>query len=363
MKIVIFAGGVGTRLWPLSRKNSPKQFERLIGNKSTLQKTVDRLFPAFKPEDIYIATGQHYEKVVREQLPQIPAGNFIFEPEMRDVGPAVGLVATILNKRFPHEPVAILWSDHLVKNVNTFLSVLLMAENKIKEDHAKLIFIGQKPRFANQNTGWIEVGDLIENSQEQSEIQIYNFKQLRYRPSLSEAERFFSKKNFIWNLGYFVTTPHYLLQLFQKHVPDMYKKLVVIQDSLDSNEYKKTLGKIYPQLEKISFDDAILTKLKEDGTLVIFADLGWSDIGAWEALKEALSHTTDENITDGQVLLKDSKDSLVFNNCEALIVGIDLQEMLVINTTDVVLICPKNSVPKIKKLVESLSGTEYEHLT
>src|SRR5579859_2210941 len=105
MKIVIFAGGVGTRLWPLSRKNTPKQFEKIIGDKSTLQQTVERLHPEFKPEDIYIATGIRYKNIVTKQLPQIPSENFIFEPEMRDVGPAIGLVAALLNKQFPNEPL------------------------------------------------------------------------------------------------------------------------------------------------------------------------------------------------------------------------------------------------------------------
>src|SRR5689334_19843359 len=113
MKIVIFAGGVGSRLWPLSRKNSPKQFGKIIGEQSTLQQTVDRLLPSFAPSDIYIATGKQYKKTVIEQLPQIPQENFIFEPTMRDVGPALGLVANLLNKKFSNEPIAILWSDHL----------------------------------------------------------------------------------------------------------------------------------------------------------------------------------------------------------------------------------------------------------
>src|SRR3989344_1428562 len=116
MKVVIFAGGVGTRLWPLSRKNTPKQFGKLIGDKSTLQEAVARLQPEFNPKDIYVATGKRYQDIVTTQLPKIPRENFIFEPEMRDVGPAIGLVSFLLAQKFPNEPFAILWSDHMVKN-------------------------------------------------------------------------------------------------------------------------------------------------------------------------------------------------------------------------------------------------------
>src|SRR6185369_7067182 len=115
MKVVIFAGGVGSRLWPLSRKNSPKQFERIVGDKSTLQLAVDRLQPDFPYENIYISTGVKYEEIVRPHLPQIPSSNFIFEPEMRDVGPAVGVAMGIIGKENPQDPVAIVWSDHFVK--------------------------------------------------------------------------------------------------------------------------------------------------------------------------------------------------------------------------------------------------------
>ena len=132
MKIVIFAGGVGTRLWPLSRKNTPKQFEKIIGDKSTLQQTVDRLTLSFAPSDIYIATGKRYEEIIKNQLPLIPEKNFIFEPEMRDVGPAIGLVSILLEDDFKEEPIAIIWSDHLVKNIEAFIKVLRLAEETIK---------------------------------------------------------------------------------------------------------------------------------------------------------------------------------------------------------------------------------------
>ncbi len=360
MKIVVFAGGVGTRLWPLSRKNTPKQFGKIIGDNSTLQQTVFRLIPQFNPQDIFVATGVRYKAIVTQQLPQIPKDNFIFEPEMRDVGPAIGLVSVILEKKFRDEPVAILWSDHLVKNEEAFRQALLLAQDSITKRGANFVFIGQKPRFPNQNIGWIELGEEVEKINGNV---IHRFKKLRYRPKLSEAQEFFSKNNFVWNLGYFVTTPAFLTSLFSLHAKEMYDNLLKIREAFQTPSYGEVLQKIYPSLEKISFDDAILEKLSQENVYVISADIGWSDVGAWEALKEALSKTTDENVTRGSVLLEESKDVLLFNYTDALCVGIDLNEMLVINTEDVLLLCHKTSVPKIKKLVESLAGTPHEDLT
>mgnify|MGYP001611185950 CR=1 FL=1 len=359
MKIVVFAGGVGTRLWPVSRKNSPKQFEKILGDKSTLQQTIERLLPTYKPTDIYIATGKRYKEIVVGQLPQIPKQNFIFEPQMRDVGPAIGLAGTILAKKYPNEPMAILWSDHLVKNNKSFIQMLLLAEESISAKKADFIFIAQKARFANQNMGWIEVGDVM---QEKDGISVYSFKKLFYRPGLSEAVSFFGNKHFVWNLGYFVTTPKYLSSLFNAFVPGMHEKLMDIASVYGTNGFYEKLEAVYPTLQKVSFDDAILVKIKPDNILVVSSDLGWSDVGAWESLKEALAESKEENVTKGKVLLEDSRDNLVFNYNDQLVVGINLVDMLVINTGDVILVCPKIAVPKIKKLVEGLAGTPHEHL-
>ncbi len=359
MKVVIFAGGVGTRLWPLSRKNTPKQFEKIIGDKSTLQETIDRLLPLLSPSDIYIATGKRYESIIKKQLPQIPQHNFIFEPQMRDVGPAIGLVAGILAKKFPDEPIAILWSDHLVKNVAAFTQILKLAEETVRAKKADFVFLGQKPRFANQNMGWIEVG---EKQQEKNGISVYPMKRVVYRPKLAEAISFFENDHYVWNLGYFVTTPRYLFSLYKHFSPVIHTTIVEIVKSYGSENYDTILNQLYPAIEKISFDDAVLVKMKADNVLVISADLGWSDVGAWESLKEALSETVDENVTKGKVMLEDTKDSLVFNYTDQLVVGIDLEHMLVIQTSDVILVCPKASVPKIKKIVENLAGSPHEHL-
>lgn len=360
MKIVIFAGGVGSRLWPLSRKKTPKQFEKIIGDKSSLQFAVERVLPICSTNDIYISTGIHYKDVVREQLPQIPVSNFIFEPEMRDVGAAVGLVTAILDKVAPAEPFIILWSDHLVKNEELFQRVLMSVAKMLEKDPNKIIFIGQSSRFASENLGWIEQGEKVD---EINGLPIFGFKSFHYKPTKEIAEQFHGSPNHFWNPGYFGTTPAFLFSMYKKFAPQMYEKLLIIRETWGTDEFETTNNAVYPTLEKKHFDNIVPENIDESQGYVIAANLGWSDIGAWEALKEALSETKDQNVTKGKVLIENSTDTLMFNYNEQLVVGIDLSEMLVINTADVLLVCPKNSVPKIKKLVESLSGTEHESLT
>ncbi len=360
MKIVLFAGGVGSRLWPLSRKNAPKQFGKIIADRSMLQIAVHKLFPEFKWEDVFISTGKIYARLITQQLPQLPEKNVIVEPEMRDVGPAVGLVVAQMAKMNPDEPLALLWgSDHLVKKEALFRHMLRAAEKIVVNEPEKIVFIGQKPRFANQNLGYIEFGEELVKV---DDLPIHKFTGFQYRPPLNRATEWLTDGKHAWNLGYFVTTPRFLWKLFEEFSPELYQKLKKIQDAFGTNEYEKVLDEIYPTLEKISFDNAILEKMDPRSAYVISADIGWSDIGAWEALKEALSDKVDANVTKGKILLEDCRDSILHNETKQLIVGIDLEGLVVVSMDDVILICPKDSVPKIKKFVQNLDGTSYEHL-
>ena len=360
MKIVIFAGGVGSRLWPLSRKSTPKQFEKIVDDQSMLQVSVSKLFPDFSWSDIYISTNKQYEEILRKQFPEIPEDNLIFEPVMKDVGPAVGLMIANFIKKFPNEQITILWGDHLVKKDAEFRHALKVAEDLIEENGDRIVFIGQKPRFASVNLGYIEFGAEVKV---EDGISVYEFVDFKYRPDEEVAKGFLSDNKHSWNLGYFATTPSFLWKSYEKNAPELFAKLKTISDAVDTPEYEKVLEEIYPTIEKVSFDNAILEKLDSEDALVLSVDIGWSDIGAWEALKEALSESEDENITKGNVELVDSRDSLVFNYKDKLVVGIDLDQFLIVNTEDVLLVCPKTSVPKIKKFVESLSGTPNEKLT
>ena len=360
MKIVLFAGGVGSRLWPLSRKNAPKQFGKIIADRSMLQIAVHKLFPEFKWEDVFISTGKMYAQLIHEQLPQLPEKNVIVEPEMRDIGPAVGLVVAQMAKINPDEPLALLWgSDHLVKKEALFRNILRTAEKIIKDEPERIVFVGQKPRFANQNLGYIEYGEELVKV---DNLPVHAFTGFQYRPPLEKAQEWLDDGKHSWNLGYFVTTPRFLWKLFEEFSPELFKKLKKIQDAFGTNDYEKVLSEIYPTLEKISFDEAILEKMDPKSAYVISADIGWSDIGAWEALKEALSDKVDANVTKGKILLEDCRDSILHNETKQLIVGIDLEGLVVVSMDDVILICPKDSVPKIKKFVQNLNGTSYEHL-
>lgn len=359
MITIIFAGGTGTRLWPLSRRKSPKQFEKVVGDKSTLQLSVDRLLPEFKWKDIYVATSVDYVPIIGRQLPQIPNGNIIGEPISKDVGPSVGLMMAVLYKRNPKEPIIIQWSDHLIREDTLFKKIIKVSSKIIRENGNKIIFISQKPRFASQNLGWIEYGKTVKTLEGSN---FYAFEGFKYRPSLEVANQYLKSGKFAWNVGYFVTTPSFLWKQFEIFQPEMFQIMREIYKTVDKPNFSRVVKKLYTKFPKISFDNAILEHIKKEDAFVVTEDLGWSDVGAWEALKEALQTSPDQNVIKGKVLLTDCRDSLVYNYTNQMVVTIDIEGFLVVNTQDVILICHKNSVPKIKKLVENLAETENGHL-
>lgn len=361
MKAIIFAGGTGIRLWPLSRRKSPKQFEKIIGNKSTLQLAVERLVPDFDYSDIYISTNILYADIVKKQLSKIPEENFLFEPEKKDVAPAIALAMGILSRLSPKEPVAILWSDHLVKQVTFFKKILKVAGSEIKKNPNKIIFIANKPRFPSINLGYIHVGEQLE---EEDGINIYKFEGLKYKPNEEMAVKFFQSKKYGWNLGYFVSSADFIYKYFQRLAPNIYNNTETILKNYGKDNYQSFLKQTYGKVESINFDNAILENLDKKDAYVIVEDIGWSDIGSWEALKEALQLKTEENVINGKVYLDNVKDSLIYNYDEKkMVLGVDLEEHIIINTQDAILIAKKNSMGKVKKIIESFLGTEHENLT
>lgn len=366
MKITIFSGGAGTRFWPLSRVNSPKQFDRVFSGKSTFRMSLERALASVKKEDVFVSTNIRYKKLISEQAKELPKKNFFWEPIRRDVGPAVGLVTAILEKLNPREPMAIIWSDHLVKDKKGFASMLKTAEKYILENPEKIVFLGVPARFPEVNLGWINVGRSLKRSDLQRErgrsdlpesFRFYAFEGWHYRPSLELAREYLESGKWFWNTGYFVTTPAFLMDKFRLFQPEMAVKLEKIAEAYGTKRFEKTLKKIYPTLDPIHFDNAVVEKIDKDEAAVLTGEFGWSDVGTLYALKEALVGSAKNNLIKGKVFDLGSSDSLLYNTDGELLVTIGLKGFIVVRTPDATLVCPKDEVPTLKKVLKEMGKT------
>lgn len=340
MKVVIFAGGAGTRLWPLSRRNSPKQFGKFKDNKSTLQMAVERIV-GFGLNNIYISTNTKYVSLVQEQIREVEPVHIFSEPARRDLAAAVCLTLLRLKKIGVHGPVAVLWADHFMEHPEEFRAALKKGENLVIEDPEKIVFMGEKPRFANHNLGWIHLGEKISEN-------LYQFVGWKYRPLLDECKFMFESEEWLWNPGYFVFDLDFVLGLYEKFQPE------ILQVLLAMVEDEKLLQNEYKNLPAMSFDNAILENLEPEQAVVIKVDMGWSDPGTLYALKEALVKSPEEHYLNGKAVMYKSKDCFVFNEENKLVAGVGLDGMLIVNTKDALLVCHKDNVPDIKDLLKQM---------
>lgn len=337
MKLIIFAGGIGTRLWPLSRENSPKQFDKMFDGKSTLQLAVERVAPAFGLENIYVQTVAKYNKKVKAQLPKIKKSNIIIQPERRNLAPAVCLAMIELKRIGYTGPIALLWADHLMERVEEFIKALQSAKKLILAQPNRFIFLAERPRFANNNLGWIKVGEEIG---EIDHYDYYGFAGWKYKPEIGECETMFKSGDYFWNPGYFITSVKFLLAQYKILAPEIYQAVI-------SGHYE--------QAQKISFDEAIIEKVDLKNAVVLKTNLGWSDPGTFYGLKEALQKDSQDNVIKGLSALLETEDSLIYNlEAGKLVAGVGLKGMVVVNTPDVLMVAPKDEVVKITKLIEKM---------
>ena len=337
MKLIIFAGGIGTRLWPLSRENSPKQFDQIFNGQSTLELAITRVKSTFGIENIFIQTTPNFKNQILNQIKDLKEDNIIIEPERRNLGPAVCLSVLELQKRGHDGPMAILWADHLMEREDEFVNALKTSESLIKENSDRFVFLAEKPRFANNNLGWINVG---EKCGVINDVDYFEFKGRKYKPVTEECKQMFRSGTYFWNPGYFITSINFLLDQYQKLAPITYR-------NVSNGEYEKA--------EAIHFDRAIIEKVDLTNAVVIKTNMGWSDPGTLYALKEALEKSKDENVIKGNAYCLDSSDCLFYNLEEdKLITGIGLEGMVVVNTPDALVVVPKDEVVKITNLVKKL---------
>lgn len=352
MKIVIFSGGAGTRMWPLSRKIMPKQFQNLINESSLFQDMVRMVLRGFDKNDVFVMTGKEYIDIVKKQVPELPTENIIGEPEMRDNLAAVSFACCYLQKKFPGETMAAIWgADHIVREKETFIQALRAAEKLAKQENV-IAKVDVHPTYPNQHLGYIKIGKKIK---EVEGFDVYEFIRQVEKPDYETAEKFLEEGNYLWNTGYFVWPLDKIMDLFKTHIPETYKYLVSIQKSLGTEAENSLIDAEYKKIPKMSIDNALFVKLGKEDQLEIPAVLGWADVGSWNVLKDELSEYPEHNIVRGEHIDIDSKDCLVFGMQEGKIIAtVGLESLIIVDTPDALLICPKNRSQDVKKIVELL---------
>jgi len=349
MKIIVFAGGTGTRMWPLSRTKLPKQFIKIFNGKSSFQLAIDRIEKPFGIKNVLVSTNENYINLVKDQAPQIPLENIVGEPEKRNLAPAIGYNLIRLRKKSYQGPIAIIWADHLMNDVDNFIDSLKKAENIVLKYPEKMVFLPEKPRFANNNLGWIHIGKAVEKG-------VYEFLGWYYKPPIDECKEMFESREWFWNPGYFVMDIDNVLSYYEMFLPEMYAQLNKIGDSLGTKSEKEVINKIYPNLEKVSFDKGIIEKVPHNSAWLVKTNMGWSDPGTLYALKEALVTKGDDNLIEGNVLALGVRDSALINQEKnKLLAGIGLDGFVVVNTKNAILIVHRDKVLEITDLVEQIN--------
>jgi len=360
--VVIPAGGGGTRLWPRSRRETPKQFLDIVSERTMLQETTDRVKGLVPPERLYVITNARHADAVRAQLRGVPPGNVVGEPEGRDSAPAIGLMAAILEKtQGPETIMATLPADHVILHEAKFRDILRAASDVAADGY--LVTLGIPPTGPDVGFGYIQSGETL---REQTEVgvPVYLVRQFQEKPSREVAEEYLRDGGYYWNAGMFIASVKTLRDLYKTHLPQMEEGFAKIVAALGTDAFEATLAAVFPTLEKVSVDYGIAEKA--DRVAVIPADIGWNDVGSWERLAEVLEaggkHDAETgNVVIGQHLGVDTHGALIYSP-DRLVATIGLDDIIVIDTPDAILICPKSRSEDVKKIVEELKARGRHHL-
>ncbi len=342
---VIMAGGGGTRFWPLSRKNKPKQILNISGNDVMINETIKRYEGIIPYENTYVVTLASQQKVLNEVLLTcIPRENILIEPVGRNTAPCILYAAMRIFGKYGDAVMCVFPSDHYVANVEEFRNILNKAIVLAQETN-KLMTIGIKPTFPSTGYGYINF-DLQSNNNG-----AYDVLEFIEKPDFERAKEYLKSKNYLWNSGIFVWKISVILESFKRFLPRLYERAEEILSVAGTDQEQKTVEKVYPRLQSISIDYGIMERSNE--VLVIPGDFGWSDIGSWDMLGAIFPPDDEGNIIKADFVGIDTKNCIIYGNGK-LIATIGLDNIIIVNTEDALLICPKERAQDVKKIVESI---------
>jgi mannose-1-phosphate guanylyltransferase len=350
--IAIMAGGIGSRFWPSSTAERPKQFLDILGvGKSLIRMTFERCLPLVPADHVYVMTNKKYKQLVMQHLPEIPEQNILCEPSMNNTAPCVAYTALRIHAMDPHGVFAVLPSDHIILKEDEYVHILDRAFAFATEFDA-LVTLGIQPTRPDTGYGYIEFSnDIIVNSRHLNQI-IYKVTSFKEKPDADTAQQYIDSGEYLWNAGMFIWSVKSIMTAFSKNAPDILNILSRDISCFNTEKEQEYIDQVYPQTENISIDYAILERA--DNVFTIPADIGWSDLGTWNSLHAYMSDKVDQVTIGSNIHLINSNNIIVMSNNEKTIVIKGLKDYIVVDEENALLIYPKSDEQEIKGVVQDL---------
>jgi len=365
---LIMAGGRETQMWPLSRRDCPKQSLELVGERTMFEHAVDRIASLFQPEQIFIVTDAGQLASLAAQAPELPPENFIAEPEGRGTAPRIGMGAFHLRRQDPNAVMAVLTADHYIEKASELRRALGAAAQVAEE--GCLVTLGIKPNRPATGYGYIERAEKLAQdfgetssssvetlSRAASGLDVYRVKKFTEKPDLATAQAFVESGRYYWNSGMFIWKVSTVLREFEKLMPRFYTQLMEIDAALGTAEEQAVLERVWPRVENETIDYGIMERA--ENVAVIPVDIGWSDVGSWATLFEFLPTDAEGNVVVGQHIGLDTRGCLIHGS-HRLVTTIGLEDMIVVDTEDALLVCPRERAQEVRDLVRKLKESGRE---
>ena len=351
---VVMAGGMGTRFWPLSRRQHPKQLLELFGKGTLLGQTVERLRPIIPPERIYVYTNELVGREVRRLLPQIPRAQIVAEPASRNTAPTLGVAAHEICRRDPQGIMVVLPADHTIAKPAEFLRVLRAACETAEQEGSSVV-IGLKPTRPDTGFGYVRLGPCEARIAGQ---EIYRVERFTEKPPLPVARKYVASGRYLWNGGMFIWRAYTLLKNFAKHQPKMADQLARLA-AAGGVQSRKNFHRLFPKFEKISIDYAIMEKI--NNTRAVAADIGWNDVGSWAVVYGLSAKDGAANVRPPRSLCLDSRGNMIVAK-RSFVVTVGVQDLVIVETDDALLVCPRDRSQDVGKAVQALEKGKLQEL-
>lgn len=350
---VILAGGRGSRFWPRSRKAAPKQLLDIVNSHSMLHETADRLKPLFHANRVWVVTNAEQAAGVRREMRRVPYAQILLEPAGRNTAAAIGLAAIHLIHRYGDALMAVLPADHHIARAAAYRRIVRAAV-KLASQPGNLVVLGIPPTRPDTGFGYIERGGSAAN---RTDVRAYSVKHFTEKPALSLARRYVASGKYYWNAGMFFWRASTFLECLEAFLPRTAKLLRELQQSVGTRRYSRTLARIYVRLENISVDYAVMEpacrRASAQRVFVLPAEVGWNDIGSWSAVYELLARKNGENVSRGDSFSLDATGNFLWNP-KKFTAAIGIRDLIVVNTADALLICPRERAQDVGKIVKWL---------